>query len=231
MTVAAISSRKQIFNGSGSTGPFTFNFPILDASFIAVTKYSTAGVPTTLSSSGDYTCTLVSLGLSGGSLTLTTALATGEKLVIEGSTPISQIIQYANQGGFFPEKHETSYDKLTMITQEVYDVVNRSLRVAKTSSLSGNSLELPEPEASQVIGWNAAGTGLENYLNAGDAYNGAVAAESNCAILESQVMGHATRAANDARLAIAARERAEAAAATVNAAEITAQAALIVGII
>lgn len=152
MTVAS-ASRKVTYNGSGSTGPFTFSFRVLSTSDVTVTRIDADGTRTVLSTPADYAITLTSLGISGGSITLTTALASGKQLLIEGNITITQPTNYANQGEFYPETHETSFDRATIALQETRERTNRSLKLPGESSLG--ELFLPTPEAGKALVWNA----------------------------------------------------------------------------
>lgn len=145
MTVAA-ATRFISFNGSGSTGPFTFNFRILIRTnlspMIKVTKISTAGVRTTLALTTDYTFVASGGGLTGGAVTTLVAIASGERLTIEGLTDVDQNVDYANQGDFAPETHEMSYDKLTMIVQEAARTSGLAIHIPATDT-AGLTTELP----------------------------------------------------------------------------------------
>jgi len=131
MTVA-VAPRKILFPSiSGSTGPFDFSFPIIIRNGIPqikVTKYSASGSPTVLSYLSGYTFTAFGGGLSGGRVTLNVAGASGEYLLVSGNTPRDQAIKYSNQGRFFPEVHETSYDQLTLIALEQQDSIDASIK-------------------------------------------------------------------------------------------------------
>lgn len=151
MTVAS-ASRKVTYNGSGSTGPFTFSFRVLATSDVTLTHISSAGVRTALATPADYSISLTNLGLSGGSVTLTSALAVGASLLIEGNLSITQPTNYANQGEFYPETHETSFDRATIALQETRERTNRSLKLPGESALG--ELFLPTPEAGKALVWN-----------------------------------------------------------------------------
>lgn len=159
MTVSA-NSRVQTYSGSGSTGPFTFNFRVLSSSHVSVTRVAANGTRTSLIAVTDYAITLTALGQSGGSITLTSALLSGQTLVIEGNAPLTQPTSYSNQGRFYPETHETSYDRLTILVQELNEVVSRALAV--NPEVSGVSLILPNPVADKYLSWNSTGTAIVN---------------------------------------------------------------------
>lgn len=143
MTVAA-APRKILFPSiSGSTGPFSFSFRTLIRSGvpqIRVTKYSALGVPTDLNYPADYSFSTTTSGISGGQIVLSVMGATSESLVISGLTPKDQPIKYANQGRFFPEVHEVSYDQGIMVAQEQQQDIDRSLKIPLADTINA---ELP----------------------------------------------------------------------------------------
>lgn len=132
MTVETNVSKAQ-FLGSGSTGPFTFDFKFFANSEIYVIKTSSAGVGTDLTETTHYT--LIGAGSSsGGAVTLVTALATGEELTIYRVVEPVQTTSIRNQAAFYPEIHESVFDKLVMMVQQITDVVKRSLKMPVTST-------------------------------------------------------------------------------------------------
>lgn len=163
MTVAAGLSRKFKFVGSGTTGPFVFSERVIAKTGIKVTKIDDASGDRTIltEGGGDFSATLVDLGLSGVSITTTDAVAVGETLLIEGNTSQAQAVDYANQGEFFPETHENSFDRLHLITQELAAKQQRSLQVGAETTLTDDIL-VDEPVAGAYLLWNSAGTGITN---------------------------------------------------------------------
>jgi archaellin len=105
------------FNGSGSTGPFLFTFVFLDDSQISVEK-TTAGVTTALTPNVDFTVSGAGSD-SGGSVTLTVALAVGSSITVTRTVPIEQDTSLPNQGPYFAATIEAAFDYLTMICQQL----------------------------------------------------------------------------------------------------------------
>lgn len=143
MTVPA-ASRIQTHPNAVGTGPYSYSFPVAITNagvpYIAVTKVSSDGLTrTALSYPADYSFTLVSNGQQGGTVSPIVALA-NETLVIQGATPVTQEIAYRNQGDFFPEQHEKSFDKLTFINQESKSALDRSLKLVPESGFVGDLL-------------------------------------------------------------------------------------------
>jgi len=131
MAVATTANKSQ-FNGSGTTGPFTFNFRFYNNSEISVVKTSILGVDTTLTETTHYTLTGAN-SYSGGSVTLLTALAVDERLTVYRTIPATQPTDFRNQGAFFAEVHEDSFDRLTMIVQQQQEEIGRTIKVGITS--------------------------------------------------------------------------------------------------
>lgn len=124
MTVAS-AINEAVFVGSGSTGPFTFTFKFYSSGDIRVVRTSVDGVDTI---ENGYTLTGAGLN-TGGVLTLGTALATNEVLTVTRKMDFIQDTSFTNQGAFYPELHETAYDKLIMLTQQLNkDVTDVELR-------------------------------------------------------------------------------------------------------
>lgn len=159
MTVSTSTAKAGPYAGAGSVGPFTVPFRFLDASHLQVIRTATNGVDSVLVLTTDYTVSGV--GLASGSVTLTTALASGEKLTVIRSVPFTQEADYVNNDAFPAESHETALDKLTMQTQQLKERVDAALTLPATAA--GVSTTLPAPVAGNVIGWDQGGTGLQNY--------------------------------------------------------------------
>lgn len=122
MTVQTAVNR-MTFNGSGTTGPFTFNFRFFTNSDIQVSKVSTSGVVTHLQETIDYTLTGAG-AYAGGAITLNVALAVGETLTVTRSTAPLQLTSIRNLGAFFPSIHEDAFDRLTMMIQDIESLLS-----------------------------------------------------------------------------------------------------------
>ena len=118
MTVAA-SSPVAIFYGSGSTGPFTFTWQVNDEPDLALVKQPISGPAIPLVLGADYTVAGIATP-TGGSVTLTVALNTGEQLFISSAVPYDQPLSIRDQGTFFPDVLEDALDRLTMQIKQVH---------------------------------------------------------------------------------------------------------------
>jgi hypothetical protein len=160
MTVSSDDARSGPYNGNASTTVFAYDFKILDQAHLVVTLTSSAGVEAVKTLTTHYTVSGVG-GASGGNVTMVTAPASGEKLTITRSVPLTQLIDLQNRGGTQPSVLESAYDKLTQIVQDFNELYARVPRFPVSSAET--SVELPltlTPDT--VLKVNAAGDGFEN---------------------------------------------------------------------
>lgn len=156
------------YSGNDVTDTFNFTFLAAAEGDIVVTLTDVDGVETELTLTTDYIVT-PSAGSypSAGSVTLTTPPATGEKLTVSRETDINQLVDLQNRKGVNPETLETAYDRLTLITQEISERLGRAIKFPISGGVS--DIDLPTPDGDKFIGWNTAGTELENKTpNTGD---------------------------------------------------------------
>jgi len=154
MTVSSQTSRNE-FNGNGTTDTFAYTFRILDEDHIAV--YVDGAIKTITT---HYTVTGVG-DSGGGSVVFVTPPPVGiANVVMVRSVPMTQETDYVENDPFHAKTHEDALDKLTMIVQQQQEQIDRTPAFAITST--SEDITFPEPSATDVIGWNAAGTALEN---------------------------------------------------------------------
>jgi len=164
------TTNKVIFSMDGSTVNFDFTFEVLQASDIKATiKDTTTNTETELTyttgtpSSGQYTVAINSNGV-GGTVTVGNAQTSDYELTIYREVDGKQESDYNNYNTFPAETLEDDLDKRAMADQQQDEAIARSIKGSIT--VQGVDYTLPAPEASKVIGYNSAGTGLQNYTNA-----------------------------------------------------------------
>jgi hypothetical protein len=165
MTLNTTTSRVN-YPGTGSVGPFAFPFRILADVDLLVIRRSAAGGNTVLALATDYTVS--GAGSASGSITLVTALAVGETLIVRRRPALTQPTSIRNQGSYFPATIEDEFDRLTMQLQSLQDSQDRSLKLNDALAGSAALVEI-EPTAGYVI----IGTGTGFTMSALDA--GAIA--------------------------------------------------------
>lgn len=161
MTVASELNRKE-YAGNGVTTAFA-TFPVVffdEGDLDVYVVVDATGVATLKTITTHYTVT--GGGGSTGTVTMLTAPASGETLVIVRTLDITQAADFVNNDGSDAEVAEDAIDRLTMIAQQLSAKIDRSFTLPD-SDTSGASTELPTPEASKVIGWNSAAAALQNY--------------------------------------------------------------------
>ncbi len=156
MTVASTTTPLIQYNGNGATTAFSTSFVFNSSADLVVTLTSTSDVDEVQTLTTDYT---VSGGSgSSGTVTMLVAPASGEKLTIQRVTPKTQTVDYVENDAFPAAVHEGALDKLTYITQEIVENLDRVFTVSATSGVS--DLEIPVvPNA--YVKWNSDGSALD----------------------------------------------------------------------
>lgn len=125
--LAAAPARAVVSSTASSSGPypcdgnqtaFSVGFRFLAAEHLIVKKTNAAG-ETTLALGADYAVT--GAGGTSGTVTLTggSKCGSGYTLTIARQIPLTQPTPFSTQGSFSPKAHETAFDRLTMISQQL----------------------------------------------------------------------------------------------------------------
>lgn len=156
MTLASEVTKVQ-YNGDGSTTAFTISFVFYENSGIKAILLSSAGVETTQVLDTDYT--LSGGDGSTGTLTMTTAPASGETLTIKSDIDDTQETSLPLGGALASTSIELQLDILTRFVQQKEEQISRTLILKESTALS--DLAFPDPVADGFIKWNSAKTALE----------------------------------------------------------------------
>jgi hypothetical protein len=166
MTVQATTNREDAI-GNDATDTYSAPFRIFADTDVLVSVEDLDGDIVTLALTTDYTVAGVGL-YAGFSITLVNAgqawltaggdLKQDYKIAIRRRLPLTQLTDLQNAGGFFPETHETVFDRLLMIDQQQQDELDRSLKFPETDG-TGLTVELPAAavRASRYLGFDAFG--------------------------------------------------------------------------
>lgn len=159
MTIVSTNNRND-YVGNGATAVYSYTFKIFAITDLKVTKRDLVNVETVLTIGTDYTVSGAG-DPSGGSITLTAgSLPSGYRITIRRLRTLTQNTDIRNQGSFYPETHEDTFDILTMVDQQQQNELDRSLKLPET--VTGVSVQIPVPAALKWMRWDAAGTALEN---------------------------------------------------------------------
>ena len=139
MTISTTISR-QIYNGNGVTTVFAFPYRFLqNEDLVVILVDDSTGVTTTQVLNTDYTLSGADSD-TGGNVTMVVAPAVGERLVIFRQVDLTQEVDYITGDPFPAETHERALDRLTMITQQLQEEIDRTAKLPVTSEADANSL-------------------------------------------------------------------------------------------
>lgn len=145
-------------NGPGA-GPFPVTWRFITPTDLRVTRIAVGGARTALTIGTHYTVA-GNWTTNGGSVTLLSALLTGEQVEIQRSTDLFQTLVYQQSSRFPAAAHERALDKLTMIDQET-----RAIADAASAAVS-QVVSLVAQHTSQIGALQAAVTAATSTLAA-----------------------------------------------------------------
>ena len=156
MTVSSTTS-KVSFSGNGSTTAFAVSFYFLANSDLKVTLRKADGTEVVKTLTTDYTVTGAG-NTAGGTVTMGTAPASGETLVITRNVSLTQPIDYQPNDLFPANTHEQALDRLTMITQQINETLARAIKVSTTNTIGPPELTVDAAtRANKVLSFDASG--------------------------------------------------------------------------
>lgn len=159
MTVASTTNRIT-YTCDGATVDFPYTFRIFEDSDLVVTLREIAtGTETVLTLTTHYTVSGAG-DMAGGNVTTVATYSNAYTLTIRRVLDLLQALDYIVGGAFPAEDHEQGLDRLTMICQQLNETLGRAIKFTAASGYS--DIDLPDPEADKMLGWNAGATGLEN---------------------------------------------------------------------
>lgn len=173
MTINTVDVTTGPYTGNGVTSSFTYDFPIEDESELLV---FVNGVPLVVDS--QYTVTGVG-DPDGGQVTLTSPLTTGFTLFIRSNRVATQNTDFDSQGGFFPDVHERSFDKLTALIQQLESL---ALRFPENLLRSPLLNVLPSPQENHGLAWDTNGSLINKVINDTVVLGGAIELQFNTII-------------------------------------------------
>ena len=155
MTDIAINpvTRRVQFQGTTGTGPFAFNFNILQASDIAVYKNNTL-----LSIGTGATNYSVSIASNGtGSVSVVTALIASDVLVIIGGRELSRTTDFVTAGDLLASSLNEQLDSNVVMSQQLDESISRSIRAQPGDTEKTLTLPLIADRANEIIKFDGTG--------------------------------------------------------------------------
>lgn len=169
----ASSVNRNDYTGNGATSVYSYSFKLFQSSdlTVIVKDTSTPPVETVLTINTDYTISGVG-STSGGNVTLVNggqswltsgSLKSNYKLTFLRQLDLTQTTDLRNQGDYFPETIEDTFDKSRMIDQQQQDEIDRAVKSPSSVPASDFDPTLPTDiaTANKVIIVNSAGDGFE----------------------------------------------------------------------
>ena len=166
MTVSSVTNRVS-YTGNGSTTAFAFSHPFrLTADLVVTVRTTATGAESLKTEGSDYTVSGTSDagtgGYSSGTVTFTTAPASGTQIHIDRVVTRTQTADFISGDGIPPASIEGALDKLSLSVQELDARFARTLLQPRTAA--NRNLVLPEPSAAtagRYFRTNSTGTGVE----------------------------------------------------------------------
>jgi hypothetical protein len=179
MTIATDTARTGPYTGNSTTGSdgtsvFAYTFKVTDEDHLVVTVTTTAtGVETVKTLTTHYSVSGVG-DEGGGNITMVSGShpLTTETITISRAVTKSQSTDLLNRGAVQPEVLETALDRNVQMTQDLDEVVTRSLKLPVSTNLGTVSAELPAPTANGYLLWNATATALTTSTTAAGQFLG-----------------------------------------------------------
>lgn len=154
MTVESGSSRAQ-YSTNGTSGPWTVPFYFLESSHLKVYHTDVAGEETLLTLNVDYNV-LGAGNPNGGTVTTTEAYVSGGSITLLRDVPATQGTDYRTADSFPAESHEIALDKLTMLAQQLIEIVSRALVFGVAEGVSP-VLPAASDRANKLLGFDSLG--------------------------------------------------------------------------
>lgn len=157
MTIETTTNRAT-YDGDGTSVDFSFPYKFNENADLVVIVVDANGNPATQVLGTDYTVTGATDD-DGGTVTFTTAPEDGVSIVIYRDPPRTQGLDLVANDALPAESIENALDKGVMISQRLFDILGRVLRLSD-SVVSDPTLAI-SPEAGSVLGWDSNGD-IEN---------------------------------------------------------------------
>ena len=159
MTISSTTT-KNSYSGNGSNTTFAYGFYIPASTDIQVIVRSSTGTETVKSEgtgSANYSITGVG-NSSGGNVVFVTAPLSTDTVVLRRNTAKTQATDYVANDPFPAETHEDALDKLTIISQDLQEQVDRSLKLSRTNTMTSTEFTVGATDrANKILAFDSSG--------------------------------------------------------------------------
>lgn len=206
------NARPLVFTaGNGSTTAFSYTFPCLSDNHVKVYLVTTSTTTIASQSNGsDYTIARTSGGL-GGTVTFTTAPASGKNVLIKCEATIEQTLDIPREGALSQVALETEMDKNILVDQRQQEEIGRALKLRdedplNTVAFGGLYFDNQTTAARQgkLLQWADDGTEITSTFDASDLDAAEAAAEASATAAATSASGASTSASAAATSAASA---------------------------
>jgi len=118
---------------NGSTTAFAGTFDVLAEGDVQVILTDVNGTESTLTLTTDYT-TDITGATSSFTVTTVQTYGSGNTITIIRSMDLTQPTTYGNSGPYYPNIHETSYDRNLLIIQQMQEILDRCVKDAASAT-------------------------------------------------------------------------------------------------
>ena len=159
MTVSSLTT-KNSYSGNGSTSAFSYTFKIFDDDDVTVIiRTDSTGTETVKTKTTHYTVSGVG-NAGGGTITFTSGNipASGETVLLLRNTPLTQATDYTPNDPFPAATHEDALDKLTLISQDTQEEIDRSIKLSRANTMTNTEFTVPAAtRANKIFAFDSSG--------------------------------------------------------------------------
>ena len=159
MTVSSLTT-KNSYSGNGSTSAFSYTFKIFDDDDVTgIIRTDSTGAETVKTKTTHYTVSGVG-NAGGGTITFTSGNipASGETVLLLRNTPLTQATDYTPNDPFPAATHEDALDKLTLISQDTQEEIDRSIKLSRANTMTSTEFTVPAAtRANKIFAFDSSG--------------------------------------------------------------------------
>jgi hypothetical protein len=202
MTVSSTTT-KNSYSGNASTTTFAYGFKIFADADLTVILRASTGVETVQTLTTHYTVTNAGVD-TGGNVEFGSAPASGVTVVIRRNMGLTQSTDYVANDPFPAATHEDALDRLTFISQQTQEEVNRTIKLSRTNTMTSTEFTTSATDrANKVLSFDSSGE-LAVTQELGT-YKGASATTTTAAFVERDIVkGSTTAQLNNIYICVAA---------------------------
>ena len=160
MTVSGTTT-KVSYSGTGSQTVFAYTFKIFADADLEVILRAADGTETTKTLTSHYSVSNAGED-AGGNVTFGSAPAATETVVIRRNLTLTQGTDYVENDPFGAEDHESALDRITFISQNLQEQLDRTFKVSRTTAItSAEVTDAAAARADKILGFSADGNSLD----------------------------------------------------------------------